>query len=236
MGRVDNEPHQEGKEEPDTGKELDYGPGKLIAKKRRADMHESFAKNEELDWNAWIDVRIPTWLAINQAIGVTAKFVFAVILSFYKQGLPAHMSQDTLAAMVDRKSPKTVRGALQELANWKLTGPGGPKDRPEQSQNQSVPRRRTPVVGATGNAGRQWRSPQGSPAIRASRGQQRRNSSPGRSPGKLAEYLVDQIVKNNPFEQVNSTPIEEVIFTLSKGCLPTNIINTIEETEEGVLD
>ncbi len=81
---------------------------------------ESFAKNEELDWNAWIDVRIPTWLAINQAIGVTAKFVFAVILSFYKQGLPAHMSQDTLAAMVDRKSPKTVRGALQELADWKL--------------------------------------------------------------------------------------------------------------------
>jgi len=227
MGQVDDDPRQDDKERLDeTGDQLSYGPGKLIAKERRADMHDRYEKNKELDWNAWIDVRIPTWLVVNEAIGLTAKLAFGVILSFYKQGLPAKMGQETLAAMTSRQSAKTVRDALKELTDWKLIWiePNKGSGRGIRKTNLYHVVKR-PFLVRLAMMVDKGEVPKDVLKFEHLMANKDEIIARGSTLGELAEYIIDQIGKNNLFKQVNSISIEEVIFTLSKEyVLPLNRI------------
>lgn len=94
--------------------------GSLVVEKRLADMVERYKKGADLGWGAWKEVRIPTWLVVNQAMRKSAKTVFGVLLSFERQGDEVKTSEATLAQMAGLKTPKTVRAAIKELVDWNL--------------------------------------------------------------------------------------------------------------------
>jgi hypothetical protein len=96
------------------------GSGSLVVEKRLADMVERYKRGADLGWSAWKEVRIPTWLVVNQAIRKSAKTVFGVLLSFERQGDGVRTSEAALAQMAGLKTPKTVRAAVKELVDWNL--------------------------------------------------------------------------------------------------------------------
>jgi hypothetical protein len=96
------------------------GSSSLVVEKRLADMVERYKKGADLGWSAWKEVKIPTWLVVNQAVKKSAKTVFGVLLSFERQDDEVRTSEAILAQMAGLKTPKTVRAAIKDLVDWSL--------------------------------------------------------------------------------------------------------------------
>ena len=197
------------------------GSGSLVVEKRLADMVQRYKKGADLGWSAWKEVRIPTWLVVNQAVKKSAKTVFGVLLSFERQDDEVRTSEAILAQMAGLKTPKTVRAAIKDLVDWNLIwydpSAGHGKGNRKTHYYHIV---MSPFLARLAMLVEQGQVPYEVLRFRVLAQHQRELSRNGHTLGEVAAAMCDQIESNEPFKARTSVRwVKQVMVTYLNGYL-----------------
>jgi len=193
----------------------------LVVEKRLADMVERYKKGADLGWSAWKEVKIPTWLVVNQAVKKSAKTVFGVLLSFERQDDEVRTSEAILAQMAGLKTPKTVRAAIKDLVDWSLIWY-------DPSVGHGKGNRRThryhivmsPFLARLAMLVEQGQVPYEVLRFRVLAQHQRELSQNGHTLGEVAATICDKVENDEPFKARTSVRwVKQVMITYLNGYL-----------------